>query len=56
MEKSIAEKRAAVCSIPARRLFLLVCDIITTSSDRSCYASEQFLAKSLSQEGNGPRR
>ena len=42
------EKRAAVCSIPARRLFSLVYDIIAISPDRSCYASERALAKHLS--------
>lgn len=47
MELSIAEKRAAVCSFQARRLFSLVRDIIATSPDRSCYASERFLSLSL---------
>jgi hypothetical protein len=47
MAESLAEKRAAVCSFPARRLFSLVCDIIRSSPDKSCFASERTLARSL---------
>src|SRR6185295_15274824 len=47
METSRAEKRAAVCSFAARRLFSLVCDIIAISPDKSCFASERALALSL---------
>ena len=47
MKTSIAEKRAAVCSFAARRLFSLVCDIIANSPYRSCFASERTLALSL---------
>lgn len=42
-----AERRAALCSYDARRLFSLICGIIDASPDHSCFASVSTLAREL---------
>jgi len=42
-----AERRAALCSYDARRLFSLICGIIDASPDHSCFASVSTVARKL---------